>query len=43
MFGENALGYMLDNKTEAAYNLLQVVDDIIVPNYMKRAIEWIKE
>lgn len=36
--------YMLKNKTEAAFNILVNIDDeFIVPDYMKAAIEWIKD
>ena len=43
LFGDRALEYMLNNKTEAAYKLLSQSKDIIVPDYMKRMIEWIRE
>lgn len=43
LFGENALNYMLKNKTEAAYKLLSQDKPISVPDYIKRAIEWIRE
>lgn len=39
-FGENPLDYMLKNKTEVALKLSRL-SDIQVPNYIKRAIEWI--
>lgn len=42
MFGENAQDYMLGNKTEAAYSLLNQ-ENIVVPDYIQRAIQWIKE
>lgn len=36
--------YMLNNKTEAAFNILASIDDnFVVPEYMKDAIEWIKK
>ena len=43
LFGENAQTYMLNNKTEAAYSLLSQEQPITVPDYIKRAIEWIRE
>lgn len=41
LFGNDALNYMLRNKTEAAYTLLTQDQPIAVPEYIKRAIEWI--
>lgn len=41
LFGENAIDYMLGNKTEAAYTLLSQNDTITVPDYIRGAIEWI--
>lgn len=41
LFNSPALDYMLNNKTEAAYTLLSQEDKIIVPDYIKRGIEWI--
>jgi predicted ATP-dependent endonuclease of OLD family len=38
----NPQEYMLKNKTEAAYTLLISNEEINVPNYIKKAIEWIK-
>lgn len=36
--------YMLSNKAEASFTLLENINDsFIVPNYIKSAIEWIKE
>lgn len=35
--------YMLNNKTEAAFALLNNTDKFNVPEYIKEAIEWIKE
>ena len=32
---------MLKNKTEAAYQLMNA-PDIVVPDYIERAIRWIK-
>ncbi len=43
LFGEDAVNYMLNNKTEAAFVLLQQDQPIAVPDYIKRAINWIKE
>lgn len=48
LFDSSALEYMLNNKTEAAFNLLSsednaTADSINVPDYIKRAIEWIRE
>jgi pantothenate kinase len=35
--------YMLKNKADAAFELLDKnADDLVVPTYIKRAIEWIK-
>ncbi len=41
LFGYSAIDYMLNNKTEAAYQLMNSAD-IIVPDYIERAIRWIK-
>ena len=43
IFGTNAQTFMLNNKTEAAYRLLSQDQQISVPNYIKRAIKWIRE
>ena len=43
IFGDDARNYMLKNKTEAAYLLLDQGEAISVPDYIRRAIEWIKE
>ena len=43
IFDGNALDYMLKNKTEAAYSLLNQIENIVVPKYIREAIEWIKE
>lgn len=43
LFGDSALEYMLKNKTEAAYKLLTEEKDVVVPRYIKEAIEWIRE
>ena len=42
LFKENAQAYMLHNKTEAAYRLLSLDKELVVPDYIRRAIEWIK-
>jgi len=42
LFKEDALEYMLKNKTEAAYTLLTQNQPINVPDYIKRAIDWIR-
>jgi hypothetical protein len=34
---------MLKNKTEAAFSLLSQDQTITVPDYIKRAINWIRE
>ncbi len=43
LFGEDALDYMLKNKTEAAFSLLDQDKNIVVPDYIKGAIEWIRK
>lgn len=43
LFNNNPLDYMLGNKTEAAYSLLEQTEDIVVPDYIKGAIEWIRK
>lgn len=43
MFGNDALKHMLSNKTDSSYKLLLDDGDISVPQYIKEAIEWIKE
>jgi len=43
LFGNDVLEYMLNNKTEVAYSLLVQNSPIIVPDYMKRAIDWIRK
>ena len=43
LFKDNALDYMLKNKTEAAYKLLEQNETIAVPEYIRGAIEWIKD
>jgi len=43
LFGNEALRYMLTNKTESAYVLLEQDETITVPDYIRRAIEWIRK
>ena len=43
LFGDNAVEYMLKNKTEAAYILLCQEESIVVPKYIEGAIRWIRE
>ena len=43
LFNNEALDYMLNNKTEAAFTLLDQSDPIVVPDYILRAIEWIRK
>lgn len=43
LYGEDAQNFMLKNKTEAAYKLLSQEQEVMVPNYIRRAIEWIKQ
>lgn len=35
--------WMLNNKTEAAFSLVSQENPVIVPEYIKRAIEWIRK
>ena len=39
----NIQEYMLSNKTEAAFALLESDEKLNVPGYIRKAIEWIKE
>lgn len=43
LFNDNALDFMLKNKTESAFNLVEKDVDINVPEYIKGAITWINE
>ena len=43
LFGNDGLEYMLKNKTEAAYTLLTQDMTINVPDYIRRAIDWIRK
>lgn len=42
LFDMDAQNYMLNNKTEAAFQLLSSLTKVMVPDYIKEAIEWIK-
>ena len=42
LFNAESLDYMLNNKTEAAFVLLSQDQPISVPDYIKRAIDWIR-
>lgn len=39
----DVLKYMLNNKAEAAFKLLEKGADLDVPKYIRKAIEWIRE
>ena len=43
LFGQDAVDFMLKNKTESAFAMLSQDQSINVPDYIKRAINWIKE
>ena len=43
LFGQNAVSHMLNNKTESAYELLSLNDSLSVPEYIERAILWIRQ
>ena len=43
LFGQDAVTFMLNNKTEAAFRLLSENKALTVPDYIKRAIEWIRQ
>ena len=43
LFGQAAFTFMLNNKTEAAFRLLSENKALTVPDYIKRAIEWIRQ
>ena len=45
LFGDDAEKWMVtnNNKTEAAYVLLTQDKEIVVPDYIKRAIDWIRK
>lgn len=42
LFGTDAENYMLKNKTETAFTLLNNDNELIVPDYIREAIEWIR-
>ena len=42
LFGANPQEYMRNNKTEAAFMLMSQNHPIIVPEYIRRAIDWIR-
>ena len=42
LFGANPQEYMLNNKTEAAFTLMSQNHPITVPDYIRRAIDWIR-
>ena len=43
LFDQDAVAFMLNNKTEAAFRLLSENKAMTVPDYIKRAIEWIRK
>jgi predicted ATP-dependent endonuclease of OLD family len=43
LFEDDALSFMLSNKTEAAYSLLNQDKQIVVPEYIRKAIVWIRK
>ena len=43
LFDSPTLDYMLNNKTEAAYVLLSQTQQVVVPDYIQRAIRWIRK
>lgn len=43
LFDSDAQDFLLNNKTEAAYLLMSQDQPITVPDYIKRAIDWIRE
>ena len=43
LFEGDAQSYMLENKTESALTLLSQDREIAVPDYIKRAIDWIRK
>lgn len=43
LFKDDAVNYMLRNKTEAAFRLLLEEQSLVVPDYITRAINWIRE
>jgi len=43
LFNSDAQKYMLEKKTEAAYQLLSQDEEIAAPKYIKEAIDWIRK
>ncbi len=43
LFGQDAVSFMLSNKTEAAFRLLAENKALTVTDYIKREIEWIRQ
>ena len=41
LFGDNAQDYMLSNKAESAFRILNAEPQIAVPAYIREAIEWL--
>lgn len=44
--GDPILGYMLNNKVEIAYKIVEYIEEggfINIPDYLKKAIEWIRK
>lgn len=39
---EDVLHYMLKNKAEAAYRILKSKPNLVIPEYIKSAIEWLQ-
>ena len=40
---DKALAHMLKNKTENALEIEKALDELIIPEYLKEAIEWISK
>ena len=43
LFGSNAVEFMLANKTDAAFALLSQNEEIAIPSYIQKGIEWIRK
>lgn len=43
MKGKPHLGKMLNNKSDSAFTLLRVIDNLNIPDYVRGALEWIRE
>ena len=44
--GDSILGYMLNNKVETAYKIVEYIEkggSIDIPNYLKEAIKWLRK